>query len=167
MAYSIFASGTGGYTTWNHQRFADEGDVYDLGDAMGEAAERGNVDLGGQSDAHRIATDALGTISSVHILEGAIEAMWRNGRSPEIWLLARSPGTLWGIWDQPWYEQDWFYFEGESETTMTRNFVRCLHNCRLNRWGIMGGIAGIISDYATHIVGNRPSPSILTMTIEV
>jgi hypothetical protein len=138
-----------------------------FGDAIGKIAEASNVNFGGQSDAHRAALNMLGTLETVHLLHDAPGFMAIASGQPEIWILVHSPDTTWGIWDQPWYRQAKFYFDGGDEYADTRSFVRLPYRRRVNRWGIMLGIARIISEFSSHPGGTSASRAILNMDMDI
>ena len=157
MSYGIFASGTGDYSTGHRRNFTDEGDIYELAEAIGEVAERGNIELGGQSDAHRLGTDAMGTLHSVHILQNAVAFLLMRTSRTHVFIAAHHNTDFYGdvrdvikVFDMPWSRHRELSLEGNSQTQATRDLIRALRGCRLNRWGIMLGVAEIVSDFASH-----------------
>lgn len=174
MSYGIFASGTGGFSTEHRRNFTDEGDIYDLADALGEVAERGNINLGGQSENHRRATDALGTAHAVHILDNAVAFLMIESSSTEILLYAHHNDNwhndirdYFKVFDMPWARTSEFVIEGGSHTSETRKLIRAMRRCRLNRWGIMLGIAEIISEFSRHPGINSGRRTMLTLDVLV
>lgn len=174
MSFGIFASGTGSFTTGSRRNFTDEGDIYALADALSKVAEEGNINLGGQSDNHRRATDAYGNAFAIHLLKTAIGILLINSSRTEV-LISAHHNDNWHndfrdyfkIFDMPWARTRNLVIDGDSINQETRSFIRAMHYCRLNKWGVMLGMARIISEFANHSGINDGPRTMLTLDVMV
>lgn len=163
MSFYIFAAGTGGYT-YTRRRHADEGDAYDLGDALnrvqslsggvGGFVEDEAVGAASGPNPLQLALNTVGSYACVGALETAFQlALVHAGGRMTINLAATEQHSFLSFPTWPDTGGAVNYQAYSSDQNAFRDFLRAIHPALeaagLNRFRVLCIMAGIIADWDT------------------